>query len=274
MSEIQFPFFITRRHVLNSLLFTLLSCHCPLANACDEVLGLCLKTWGPSGGALVTDVTGTAAANLFREGDQTRYKLIAGQHVIKAVNGNPVATKEECVEALRQAAGGPISIDVLNLERGTTRTYSTEDTPDNNSSAASSTAATDDKKYITDPSTGELRPAPGYAWVSSRDHSRGVRWKAGMKHPNHRGALSSRRENQWHLASGYQWISSTPGDLRTRYVGVQIDSADTTGSTWNTPADSDDSDTSYLQNIGSRLEQDRFNLNYSRNRDHQSVYDN
>jgi hypothetical protein len=53
-----------------------------------------------------------------------------------------------------------------------------------------------------------------------------------------------------------------------------MDSPDSAGSIWNTPEASNASDTSYLQNIGSRLDQDRFNLNYSRNRDHRSVYDN
>jgi hypothetical protein len=195
MLEIQFPFFTTRQLLHYGLLLTLLACPTRTANACDDVLGLCLKTYGPGGGALVTTVTGTAAGNLFREGDRTRYKLIAGQHVIKAVNGNPTATKEEVVEALRQAAAGTISLDVLNIERGTTRTYYTR---------------------------------------------------------------------------------RTPGRLRTHNnnISIQMDSPDSAGSIWNTPEASNASDTSYLQNIGSRLDQDRFNLNYSRNRDHRSVYDN
>lgn len=44
------------------------------ANGCDEVLGVCLRTYRAEGGALVTDVTGAAAGNLSREGDlRTRY---------------------------------------------------------------------------------------------------------------------------------------------------------------------------------------------------------
>jgi hypothetical protein len=57
------------------LLITLLTFLNSAANpvsACDEVLGVCLQTWESSTGALVTDVTGTVARNLFRDGDETR----------------------------------------------------------------------------------------------------------------------------------------------------------------------------------------------------------
>lgn len=150
------------RSISGMLLITLLTFLNSAANpvsACDEILGVCLQTWGSSAGALVTDVTGTVARNLFRDGDQTRYMLIAGQHVITAVNGSTVATKDECLEALKKAAGSPITLEVLNIQRGTTRTYVTKNLRQGGKATNGKRGNGSDRRSVRNTSTGEWHPA-------------------------------------------------------------------------------------------------------------------
>jgi hypothetical protein len=144
------------------LLITLLTFLNSAANpvsACDEVLGVCLQTWESSTGALLTDVTGTVARNLFRDGDETRYMLIAGQHVITAVNGSTVATKAECLEALKQAAGSPVTLEVLNIQRGTTRTYVTKNPRQGGKATHGNRGKGSDRRFIRNTAAGEWQPA-------------------------------------------------------------------------------------------------------------------
>lgn len=197
---------------------------------CDEVLGICMKTFEQNSGALVTKVNGVSARNLRHDGESTRYTLIAGQHVIVAVNGVAVGTADECVEALKRVNGTSFSIDVYNIERGTTRTYisysagvSTNNGGSSGTTNGDGSGASERKNLVWDSRKEQWRPAPGYVWVNNRDHSQGVRWKANMLHPNHRGVFSLRKEGQWSLQMGYEWVSNREGDLRTRYVGIDRD---------------------------------------------------
>lgn len=265
------------------LLFGLLSvwlmaCSAGNVRGCDHVLGICLRTYQDSEGALVTDVSGTLARDLRHEGESIRYILMAGQHVIKAVNGKPVSTKEECIQELKLVEGQVFTIDVYNIQKDTLRTYTAASS--SNGSATDDSTSDDDRnasignsKLVRDSATGQLKPSPGYVWISKRDHSRGVKWKPRSRHPHRPGIYASRTEGKWLLMSGYEWDSRA--DLTTRYVGgSDSDEFEFEGDV-DSESDSDDSEsTLWTSPSMNYLEFDRmnFNLNYSSNPDHRSVY--
>ncbi len=204
-----------------------LSCGSVLT-ACDEVLGVCLETSRSPAGAKVTKVTGQLAHQLFRDGDSQRYELISELHVITAVNGQSVSTREECDAALKLAARGSFTVDVYNVTRGTTLTYTTRSESGDLPLPIDPVRATPGSEHPTLPNvvagtkTGTWLPRAGYAWVEKRNMNRGVEWKWNQYHPDLRGIYSSRTEGQWNLQPGYDWLTNTPGDLRTRYVGVDF----------------------------------------------------
>ncbi len=168
-----------------------MACSAGDVRGCDHVLGICLRTYQDSEGALVTDVSGTLARDLRHEGESIRYMLMAGQHVIKAVNGKPVSTKEECIQELKLVEGQVFTIDVYNIQKDTLRTY-TAASSSSGSATNDSTSDDDRNASIGNSKTGSrfshrsAQAIPGYVWISKRDHSRGVKWKPRSRHPHRR----------------------------------------------------------------------------------------
>lgn len=195
------------------------SMHCA---ACDDVLGVCLETSVNPPGALVKQVRGELARRLRRENDPQQYFLAADLHVITSVNGERVVSRDECVEALKKSDSA-ISIDVFNVSKGTTRTYT----------ATTSQVQREDEENLHKPGSphsslkhvvagkkpGSWIPEAGYVWVDPKDISAGVRWQHYQRHPQLGGIYSGRKEGTWALQPGFVWASTDPRDLRAHYVG-------------------------------------------------------
>lgn len=59
-----------------------------------------------------------------------------------------------------------------------------------------------------------LRPAPGYAWVSDAAGDYRVRWVPGAAHPSMPNVVAASTERSWAPARGWRWLTRRPGDMR------------------------------------------------------------
>ena len=199
--------------------------------ACDEILGLCLKTSQSPTGALVTNVTGESAKRLKRAGDNTNYYLMAGKHVITSVNGNQISTRDECIAALKRS-GKTITLGVYSFVLNQKRTYtvtlgnSAVEHSANFSFGESETTwkagvrHPEIKNIISTNQSNIWKPKPGYVWNKRNDMNQGVRWRWNRRHPDYRGIYSSKTEGKWLLQPGFEWYTNRDADLRARWIGT------------------------------------------------------
>ncbi len=63
-------------------------------------------------------------------------------------------------------------------------------------------------------------------WIDSRTNEtrwqKGVKWTAGLSHPDCPNVVSSETLDEWKPLPGYAWVNDKPGDLRVKKIEIEI----------------------------------------------------
>ena len=190
-------------------------------------LGISHKTHLDPPGARVEWVqNGHPAQFCSRPGDNTRYYLAAGLHVITKVNGVPIGNSSDLNNAI-QGSPRQARLLVYNLQTSSAREYrvTLNGEPQSNAWYAArlkegTSAWRPGKRHsrhsnvVASTSEDQWHPAPGYRWKSKPDWT--TTWNPGETHPDF-PIYAASKEGSWSLKPGYNWVTGLRGDLRATW---------------------------------------------------------